>query len=78
MTTTNTNEPHELHLNDKQLRAKKRKRNLMSKSTGSSNPIAKDLRTPKYSLRVEKDKSKYTRMAKHKLKELVHNNEQLD
>ena len=32
---------------------------------GVKNPIAKDLRTPKYRKRLTRDKSKYTRKDKH-------------
>jgi hypothetical protein len=32
------------------------------------NPVAKDLRTPKYRPRVTRDRTKYTRKQKHKEK----------
>lgn len=40
----------------------------MKKKRRRSNPVAKDLRTPKYRMRVQKQKTKYKRKEKHRNK----------
>lgn len=61
---------YEEHMKEKEDRSKRRKKNVLNKSTVSPNLIAKDLRTPKYRMKVVED-GRERRVTKHELLQQV-------